>query len=197
MKTGYKGTYNFTCLGHKFEIGQTYQLLCKPILCSYGFHYCVNPIDVLYHYDIRHNFKLLEIEDLSNNTVGRDKKFATDKIRIIREVPKEEYYQLFGIVNNELKIIDENGNFNIRKFDERNNEIHYESSTGYSCNHIYDDRNNEIHFETFDHGNPVYSSKSEYNDQNKQTYFENSNGVWTRRYYDENGTLTKTENGYL
>jgi hypothetical protein len=32
----------------------------------------------------------------------KEDKTATNKIRIIREIPKEEYYELFGVINNEL-----------------------------------------------------------------------------------------------
>jgi hypothetical protein len=66
MKTGYKATYNFACRDHKFEIGQTYELLGTPIPCQYGFHYCVNPKDVLDYYPMKNCFRLLEIEDLGD-----------------------------------------------------------------------------------------------------------------------------------
>jgi hypothetical protein len=97
MKTGFKATHDFVCIDHKFEIGQTYELKGKPIPCHYGFHYCVNPKDVLEYYPIQHNFRLLEIEDLGDS-ITDDNKSVTNKIRIVREIPKEEYYQLFGIV---------------------------------------------------------------------------------------------------
>ena len=59
MKTGYKGTYNYICRGNKFEIGQSYELQINPIPCKRGFHYCVNPKDVLGYYPIQHDFRLL------------------------------------------------------------------------------------------------------------------------------------------
>ena len=130
MKTGYKATYNFTCLDHKFEIGKTYKLKRTPVPCVYGFHYCVNPKDVLEYYSIQHDFRLLEIEDLGES-ITQGNKSVTNKLRVVREIPKEEYCSLFGIVNNELTITDSNGNWKKRKFDERNNEIYYEDSNGY------------------------------------------------------------------
>jgi hypothetical protein len=59
MKTGYKATYDFICLDHKFEIGQTYELQGTPIPCEYGFHYCVNSKDVLKYYIIKRDFRVI------------------------------------------------------------------------------------------------------------------------------------------
>ena len=129
MKTGFKATYDFMCRDHKFEIGQTYELPGTPILCKYGFHYCVNSKDVLEHYPIRHNFRLLEIEDLGE-CIHSDDKSVTNKIRIVREIPKEEYYSLFNVVNNELTIINKYGSWERRTFDKNNNEIFYQTSFG-------------------------------------------------------------------
>jgi hypothetical protein len=170
MKTGFKATYDFICRGCKFEIGQTYELSGTPIPCKYGFHYCVNSIDVLGYYSIQHNFKLLEIEDLVEFIVKEDKT-VTNKIRIIREVPKEEYYQLFGFVNNELTITFESGSWKKHKFDERNNCIRYENSNGYWGKREYDERNNCI-------------------------YEENSNGYYVKRTLDENNKQVGWEDGY-
>jgi hypothetical protein len=130
MKTGFKGTYNLTCIDHKFEIGQTYEVEGNPIPCQYGFHYCTNPIDVLKYYSIQNNFRLLEIEDLGDSVTEEDKT-ATNKIRIVREIPKEEYVQLFGIVNNELTTKSESdGCWEKRTYDQNNNLISYENSDG-------------------------------------------------------------------
>jgi hypothetical protein len=158
MKTGFKATYDFMCIDHKFEIGQTYELPGTPIPCNYGFHYCIKPIDVIGYYPIKHNFRLLEIEDLGES-ITEGNKTVTNKIRIVREVPKEEYYSLFGIVNNQLTTTDEFGYWAKRTFDERNNRIRYEDSDNYWMKYEYDENNNEI-------------------------YFENSNGYWQK--FDEN-----------
>ena len=171
MKTGYKGTYNLTCRNHKFEIGQTYELPHKPIICEYGFHYCTNPKDVLQYYTIQHDFRLLEIEDLSDETVIDGNKSATNKIRIVREVLKEEYYSLFGMIDNVLTISYPSGSWKKFKYDERNNCIRYENSTGYWIKHSYDERNN--------------LTRTEY-----------SYGYWIKRSYDEQNNLLDWEDGF-
>lgn len=186
MKIGYKGTFNLTCLNHKFEIGQTYELQEKPIVCQCGFHYCVKPIDVLNYYVIQHDFRLLGIEDLSENTQTDGNKSATDKIRIIREISKEEYYSLFGFVGNTLTITDSNGYYKKYTYDERNNKIRSEDSNGYWLKFEYDDRNNLIHYKDV---NNTWS-KFEYDEQNNRIYYENNNGYWEKRQYDENNNFT-------
>jgi hypothetical protein len=140
MKIGYKATYNYICRGCIFEIGKTRELKGTPIPCKYGFHYCVKPKDVLNYYPIRNCFRLLEIEDLGDSIVKNDKT-ATNKIRIIREISKEEYYQLFGIVNNELTFVDEFDGWVKYEFDERNNQIYCETSNGLWEKRTYDEYN--------------------------------------------------------
>ena len=173
MKTGFKATYDFICLNHKFEIGKTYELPRTPVMCKYGFHYCKNPINVLNHYSIQHNFKLLEIEDLGECIHSCDKS-VTNKLRVIREIPKEEYYQLFGIVNNELTI-KRSYSFHMKhKYDQNNNLILYKNSNDYSVKYDYDQNNNLI-------------------------FIEDSNGWWEKRKYDQNNNLIFIEdsNGCL
>jgi hypothetical protein len=190
MTTGYKGTYNFTCLDHKFEIGKTYELSGTPIPCVYGFHYCVNPKDVLEYYSIKHNFRLLEIEDLGESIIDYNKS-VTNKIRIVREVLKEEYYQLLGFVNNELTITDKYGYWKKHEFDERNNCIRYENSNGYWEKREYDERNNCI---------CVYSDgywfKHEYDERNNCIYYATLSEFWTKHEYDERNNEVRFENSY-
>jgi hypothetical protein len=170
MKTGFKATYNFMCRNHKFEIGKTYELQGIIVPCNYGFHYCINPIDVLEYYPIQHNFRLLEIEDLGTSVTDGNKT-ATNKLRVAREIPKEEYYSLFGIVNNQLTTTDEFGYWAKRTFDERNNRIRYENSHGYWTKFEYDERNNCI-------------------------YYETSNRYWQKQTFDENNHRIDCESGY-
>ena len=100
MKIGYKGTYNYICKDQKYEIGNSYELLFEPRIFSCGFHYCQQASNVLLYYqDYVFEFKLLEIEDLSNCTdtyFGSDN-YSTNKIRIIREISdKTELVKLRG-----------------------------------------------------------------------------------------------------
>lgn len=132
MIIGYKGTYNFTCLNHKYEIGQSYELPYYPIPRQYGFHYCKNPKHVLGYYHITPDFKLIEIEDLIKDTKTEYDKRVTNKLRVIREVPIEECCILFNqqieIDGNQVKITRPNGSWN--KCEYHNNVlISYEDSS--------------------------------------------------------------------
>jgi len=164
MKIGFKATRDFYCRDHKFEIGKTYELPGTPIPCEYGFHYCVKPIDVLGYYPIQNDFHLLEIEDIGISIYHEDK-IATNKLRVVREIPKEEYYELFGMINNELTINGLNGIWVKHKYDQNNNLIYLENSYGAWLKYEYDERNN-------------------------LTYIEDSSGYHSIRTYDQNNNVT-------
>jgi len=90
---GYKATYNMHCRNMAYKVGGTYSLDPLYILemCRHGFHFCPKMDDVLTYYDgNRLDFILLEVEALGDIQV-RDDKVVTDKIKILRVVPEEEY----------------------------------------------------------------------------------------------------------
>jgi hypothetical protein len=113
-KKYYKGTYNQECRKVKFEVGKTYTLHDKPILCNQGFHYCEKPDDVFIYYAYNKDFELLEIEPLGEVEISPDK-FVTNKIKILRVVPEQEY----------------NNIFQNSKYDKNNNLIYFKDSEGY------------------------------------------------------------------
>ena len=87
MTIGYKATYNYKCRGQLYEIGQEYKIYEKPILCEKGFHYCKKAKDVLIYYAMHEKgFKLLEIEDLSPDTISDVNKSCSNHIKILREI---------------------------------------------------------------------------------------------------------------
>ncbi len=87
MTKGYKATYNYKCRDQTYEIGQEYKLDDKPIICVYGFHYCLDAKDTLLYYFYNYKFKLLEIEDLNLiDTIILDDKSCSNHIKIIREI---------------------------------------------------------------------------------------------------------------
>jgi hypothetical protein len=95
MIKGYKASYNGKCLDQLYEVGQTYTLKNKPRLCNYGFHFCKKADDVLKYYNIiDSNFVLFEVEAIGDVENEFDKS-CTNKIKIVRIVPKEEYNEIF------------------------------------------------------------------------------------------------------
>jgi hypothetical protein len=132
----YKATYNYKCLDQTYEIGQEYKIDEKPQICVKGFHYCINAKNVLKHYPIRPNFKLLEIEDLSYDTVHVSDKSCSNHIKILREInDPDELMKLIGrnfTYDQENKILEINGADGFYKyilFDDHNNIIRTVDST--------------------------------------------------------------------
>jgi hypothetical protein len=93
---GYKASFNGKCYNDfQFEVGKTYELNYRPIICRQGFHFCRNVHNVIEYYDIMdRNFVLFEIETLGE-VVTRGNKSCTNKIKIVRIIPRTEYHKLF------------------------------------------------------------------------------------------------------
>ena len=92
---GYKGfDKDLKCRGFQYEIGEEYEHKGDIKLCKEGFHFCKSIIDVKDYYDITdENYRLCEIEAIGEISEG-DYKCVTNKIKIIREISKEEMYIL-------------------------------------------------------------------------------------------------------
>ncbi len=83
----YKGfNADWTCRDYQFEIGKTYDHDGDVVACSYGFHSCENPIDVLAYYLIDKNGDLAKFaRTTSSGAIARhntDTKIASAKITI-------------------------------------------------------------------------------------------------------------------
>ena len=121
----YKATYNFKCLDQTYEVGKTYSI-DKLELCKYGFHYCNSQKNTLNYYPYKKEFILLEVEPLGTIIESLDKsKSVTDKIKILRVIPRDEY---------DLGI----------ELDDRGNMISKTNSNGYKTTYEYDGENNRI-----------------------------------------------------
>jgi len=105
---GYKGfDKDFKCKDFQYEVGKTYELEGELKLCENGFHFCTDPNDVAWHYPIiisrlghvftENRYALVEAlgDIVQGKDIGmRDSKCATNKIRIVREISKEDYLAL-------------------------------------------------------------------------------------------------------
>jgi len=187
MKIGYKATKNMKCLTLTYEVGKTYTMDNIQI-CSHGFHYCEVAHHVLDYYYLTKDFVLLELEILGQ-TMTEGNKSVTDKVRVIRVIPEDEYEAVLGIK------LDNRGNIIWQKFD---NGVIEETE--------YDSRNNKIKC--------TYNGKTdiwEYDDLNRNTLFKCHSGEWRKMEYYPTGnnpkrTTTSTggdayftydENGYV
>jgi len=87
---GIKGfNEDLKCMGYQFSIGKTFEEDITPKLCGRGFHYCKTIKDVFSFYknDGKNRFCLIEVLGKTDEGIGKS---CTNKIKIIRELSKEE-----------------------------------------------------------------------------------------------------------
>jgi hypothetical protein len=140
---GYKGSRNGKCMNKfHYEVGQTYTLNVKPKLCEQGFHFCLKPDDVLLYYAVNSEFVLFEVNAIGEVVHDRDEeKSCTNKIEIVRIIPKEEYNKIFKNYEFEFH---ENGAFKSAKnhlgfhykYDDKGYHIWYKDPN--ECEYVYE-----------------------------------------------------------
>jgi YD repeat-containing protein len=170
----YKATYNFKCLNQTYKVGKTYTA-DRMEICHYGIHCCKEMHSVLDYYQPCKDFVLLEIEVLGN-IEEEGNKLVTDKIKVLRVVPKEEYTPEFIRMLAAYEFY-EDGNI---KVDHR-----YGSAVTYT----YDERGNMI-TETVDDIDRAYTYT--YDDRNNLIFYTNNRGLSYSYIYDERNNKTST-----
>ena len=192
---GYKATYNMKCLDLTYEVDKTYNI-SNINICNHGLHYCKEMKDVLEYYDYNNTFILLEIEDLGS-CITRGNKSVTNKMKVIRVIPKEEYTFEVPIMeydsnNNLIHYKDSNGYEEWREYDSNNNVIHHKDSDGFEYWKEYDSNNNLIHYKT----SSGREEWKEYDSNNNVIHHKDSSGVeyWTE--YDSNNNLIHHKSSY-
>jgi len=97
---GFKGfNKNLQCRGFQYEIGKTYEMDGNIQLCDTGFHFCRKLFDVHGYYNFNNeDNRFCEIEALGEVIDGDDKS-VTNKIKIVREIPKEEFMEMVNVGN--------------------------------------------------------------------------------------------------
>ena len=175
---GYKATKNMKCRDLTYEVGKIYSIN-KLKICAYGFHFCQEMKDVLNYYPHTEDFVLLEVEALGK-VINDGDKSVTDKMKIIRVVPIEEYtfpinkyeYDSFG---NKISYTNPNGSVYKWEYDSFGNKISYTNPNGSVYKWEYDSFGNMISKTT--PSGDVY--KWEYDSfGNKISYTSPSGNVW-------------------
>ena len=88
----YKGmNSDMTCRDFKYEVGKTYKT-DKVELCEYGFHACLNPIDVLFYYPkyISSRYFKVKLSGEITNCSKWDTNVAATEITILEEITIKE-----------------------------------------------------------------------------------------------------------
>ncbi|WP_373802715.1 DUF7666 domain-containing protein [Bacteroides heparinolyticus] len=95
---GYK-VFNsdWTCKDMQYEVGKTYEMEEKPVICVRGFHFCEKAADCFQYYRFDSDNKVAEIEaygELDFEDGGN--KHCTNKIKIVREL---SWHEVLDLVN--------------------------------------------------------------------------------------------------
>lgn len=101
----YKAFYpDMTCRGFQYEIGQTYEMDEKPHVCKRGFHACRYIEDTLRFYLPYEKPIICEVELLGDLSYTLDEtKIATNKIRIVRQLTREEMIEYTSYYYNNMQ----------------------------------------------------------------------------------------------
>ena len=89
---------DLTCRDFQYEMGKTYKMKEKPIVCGRGFHACTVLDDVFKYYKLGKNIRICEVDLLGDidDMSQKDSKVATNKIKIIRELKVKDLLELGG-----------------------------------------------------------------------------------------------------
>ena len=91
---GYKAfKKGWKCRYMQYEIGKAYEMEEEPIICQRGYHLCANPIDVFGYYSSNKDTLIAEVEAYGD-IEQQGTKFVTNKIRIIKELTREQLQAL-------------------------------------------------------------------------------------------------------
>jgi len=188
---GYKATHNMKCKNFLFEVGKTYEIEGELQICKNGFHFCLKMEETINYYDPIDKFILLEVEALGD-IQHKEEKSVTNRIKILRIVPKEEYtfkvteYE-YDDRGNKISETTPSGDKWSYKYDDRGNMISVTPPYGDKYSYEYDDRNNRISV-TYSNGDKWFY---EYDDRNNQISATSPNGdKWSYEYeYDDRNNM--------
>ena len=95
---GYKAfdtdeTGGLCCRDMAYEVGKSYALDGRPVLCERGYHFCGRLVDC-YDFYPSADSRICEVEASGTIITGGDGKSVTDHIRIIRELDRSEVLDL-------------------------------------------------------------------------------------------------------
>ena len=174
------------CNRFKYEIGKTYELDKdeKLEICKCGFHFCKNPIDVLAYYPNADTI-IVKVEALGE-IVQQGTKYATDKIRILRQYHKEELQEL---------ILGSEGNTQPNKFNTGNYNTGGWNSGNYNTGE-YNSGNYNVGKCNSGNGNTGGCNNGHYNTGNNNTGDYNTGFCNTGNYNSGNYNVGNCNSGF-
>jgi YD repeat-containing protein len=182
------------CQNITYQVNKIYSI-DKMKICESGFHFCQKAEDTLKYYNINDkDFILLEVEALGKLETETDKS-VTDKIKIIRIIPKEEYKNLginveYDSNNNLIYSKHSSGDEFWYEYDSNNNLIHNKNYNGYEIWQEFDSNNNLIYHKD----SSAYEEWNKYDSNNNRTYYKDSDCFEYCKEYDSNNNLIYYKN---
>lgn len=85
---------NWTCLDFHYKVGMSYEMDGLPMCCVTGFHFCINLAECFNYYSFNSQNKVAEIEAYGEIDTNDNRKYCTNKIKIVRELSWEEVLKL-------------------------------------------------------------------------------------------------------
>ena len=184
MKKGYKAFKlkdgKLWCIEVQYVIGETYEQTGEIELCENGLHYCRHLLDIADYYDYNSSIVICEVEDLGDISIddydGYGNKTVTNKLRIIKEIDKDEYPF---------------------KCDKNGNVIYYKNydSSEYYYEYRYDKNGNVTYHKDCQDGDEEYYKYNENGDMIYQRYCD-GHEIFYKYEYDERGNKIYTEDSY-
>lgn len=110
---GYKAFHSdWTCREFQYEVGKTYRMNDTPECCKTGFHFCKKIVDCFTYYEFSPKNKFALVESRGVVVTNDNKKFATNILKILKEISWEDVLKLINSGNGNIGL-ENNGNFNI------------------------------------------------------------------------------------
>ena len=92
-----------------YELNKEYETERKLIMCENGYHFCNELFNVYYYYPS--DSRVFEIDTLDGEIIKKGNKYCSRKIKLIREVSKEEINKY---IEDNLDILINDPNPNVR-----------------------------------------------------------------------------------
>jgi YD repeat-containing protein len=170
-------------------------------MCDHGFHFCPVVRDVFNYYLYTKDIVVIEIEILGSVAILGDKG-VTDKMKVLRVVPKEEYgaeaptlvYDERGnVVSENIRVCSkfENGLYTY-EYDERNNMTRKTLPNGVEWVYEYDEGNRMTRQTCSNRGTECEYA---YNERGNMISKTSSHGTLTFEYDERNNLISESSSG--
>ena len=195
---GYKVfNHDWTCRGFQYSVGKTFEEDVIPSCCEKGFHFCTELKDCFSYYCFDPLNKIAEIEALGEiDTEATGKKHCTNKIKIVREISREEVLKMINVGKANTGF-GNTGNYNSGNYNSghwnsgtrntgKNNSGHYNTGI-YNTGNYNTGNYNEGWYNSGNHNTGGYNA-GDYNSGNCNGGSYNSghwnSGNWNSGYYN-------------